>query len=158
MTNPKKKCLQAALWVAVLVILIATILLNVSVAGRPVFAGGCISVTFDKWDMMRADKVIIHFDGKQYTVTDTKFIRDLCKETLAGTLSSYCCSDFDDGWIKIYRGDRLIRRMRYIENHEAFAYEADPAHWVLFGDESHAFLSKQTWEQLRAIIGNDSLM
>ncbi|MBE6924363.1 MAG: hypothetical protein E7466_03890 [Ruminococcaceae bacterium] len=137
------------------VLLIISLFLNVSVAGEPGDAGGCISISFDKWDMQRADKVIIYYGGEQYTVTDTEFIQALTRQTLAGTSSEYCCSHFEDGWVEIYRGDRLIRRMRYVEAHGALAYEADIGHWVLNGEESHAFLSRDVENQLRQIIGKN---
>jgi hypothetical protein len=128
--------------------LLLVLFLNVSISGAPHMAGGAICISFDKWDMLRADKIIISCHGKTYTVTDPAFIRAFTQETLAGTYSDYCCANLNDGWVEIYRGDRLLRRMRYIANHDAFAYEADAAHWVLFGEEGHAFLTKETWEQL----------
>ena len=115
-------------------------------------AGGAVCVSFDKWDMMRADKIILQYRGETYVVTDLEFVRAFCSETFAGTYSEYCCSNLDDGWVEIYRGDRLLRRMRYIANHGAFAYEADMAHWVLFGKEGHAFLSGDLDQKLQEII------
>ena len=117
-------------------------------------AGGALCISFDKWDMLRADKIIVGYRGETYTVTDTEFIREFAKETLAGTFHEYCCSDEVDGWVEIYRGERLLRRMRYISNHDAFAYDADITHWVLFGKEGHAFLSKETREKLHEIISS----
>lgn len=115
-------------------------------------AGGAVCISFDKWDMLRADKIIIDYRGERYTVTDPAFVQAFSKETLAGTYSEYCCSNLNDGWVEIYRGDRLLRRMRFIANHDAFAYEADSAHWVLFGKEGHAFLSRDLTQQLEKII------
>ena len=117
-------------------------------------AGGAVCISFDKWDMLRADKIIIDYRGELYTVTDPEFVQTFSKETLAGTYSEYCCSNLNDGWVEIYWGDRLLRRMRYIANHDAVAYEADLTHWVLFGKEGHAFLSKDTWEKLHQIISS----
>ena len=117
-------------------------------------AGGAVCISFDKWDMVRADKVVISFCGETYTITEPEFVREFSRETLSGTYSEYCCSHFDDGWVEIYRGDRLLRRMRYIANHDAFAYEADFAHLVLFGEEGHAFLSVGMRDKLREIIGS----
>ncbi len=116
-------------------------------------AGGAICISFDKWDMLRADKIIIDYRGELYTVTDSEFVQAFSKETLAGTYSEYCCSNLNDGWVEIYRGDRLLRRMRYIANHDAVAYEADITHWVLFGKEGHAFLSPNMWKKFYEIIG-----
>ena len=134
-------------------LILLALFLTVGVSGDPLMAGGAVCISFDKWDMQRADKVIIRIRGETYTITDTAFVKTLAKETLAGTYSEYCCSDENDGsWVEIYRGDRLLRRMRYISNHWALAYEADITHWVLFGKEGHAFLSKNTWDRLNEII------
>ena len=133
--------------------LLITLSLCVSISGEPWMAGGTVCISFDKWDMLRADKIIIGYRGETYTVTDLKFVQSFSKETLSGTYSDYCCSNLDDGWVEIYRGDRLLRRMRYIANHEAFAYEADRTHWVLFGKEGHAFLSSDLQQKLQEILG-----
>lgn len=138
-------------------ILLIVLSLSVSVSGEPGMAGGAVCISFDKWDMQHSDKIVIGYRGEIYTVTDPVFVRSFAQETLAGTYSDYCCSNLNDGWVEIYRGDRLLRRMRYIANHGAFAYEADATHWVLFGEEGHAFLSKSVWEKLHEIIdGNKS--
>lgn len=150
--SQKKKKIMIAL-VSLCLILLITLSLNMSISGEPWMAGGSVCISFDKWDMLRADKIIIGYRGETYTVTDPAFVQAFSQETLAGTYSDYCCSNLDDGWVEIYRGNRLLRRMRYIANHGAFAYEADVAHWVLFGEEGHAFLSKDMWEKLHEIIG-----
>ena len=150
--SQKKKRIMIGL-VSLCLILMIILPLNVGISGEPLDAGGTVCISFDKWDMLRADKLIIGFDGETYTVTDLEFIRAFSKETLAGTHSEYCCSNLNEGWVEVYRGDRMVRRMRYIANHEAFAYEADITHWVLFGKEGHAFLSRDTWEKLQEIIG-----
>ncbi len=149
--SQKKKKIMIAL-VSLCLILLITLSLNVSISGEPWMAGGAVCISFDKWDMLRADKIIICYRGETYTITDPEFVQAFSKETLAGTYSDYCCSNLDDGWVEIYRGNRLLRRMRYVANHEAFAYEADIAHWVLFGEEGHAFLSRDVWEKLHEII------
>lgn len=147
----KKKWIRICLVSLTLILLIVSFLC-VSISGEPLMAGGAVCISFDKWDMLRADKIIIGYRGEIYTVTDFEFIQAFSKETLAGTYSDYCCSNLEDGWVEIYRGSRLLRRMRYIANHDAVAYEADITHWVLFGKEGHAFLSKDMWEKLHEII------
>lgn len=150
--SKKKKWIIIGL-VSLCVILLITSSLFVSISGEPGMAGGAVCISFDKWDMLRADKIIIGYREEIYTVTDPEFIRAFSKETLAGTYHEYCCSNLDDGWAEIYRGDQLLRRMRYIANHDAFAYEADSTRLVLFGEEGHAFLSKDMGEKLHEIIG-----
>lgn len=147
----KKKWIRICL-ISLTFILLIVSFLCISISGEPLMAGGAVCISFDKWDMLRADKIIIGFQGETYTVTDSEFIRAFSQETLSGTFYEYCCSNLNEGWVEIYRGERLLRRMRYIANHEAFAYEADITHWVLFGKEGHAFLSKDMWEKLHKII------
>ncbi len=149
----KKKNRIAIGLVSLFAILLIASSLCVSISGEPWMAGGAVCISFDKWDMLRADKIVIGFGGETYTVTDPGFIQAFSKETLAGTFHEYCCSNLNEGWVEIYRGDRLVRRMRYIANHDAFAYEADLAHWVLFGKEGHAFLSSDLRQKLQEIIG-----
>lgn len=141
-------------WVSLfLILLVVTLSLNVSIAGEPGMAGGCVCISFDKWDMQRADKIVIEFRGETYTVTDPEFVQTFCQETMTGTYSDYCCSHFQEGSIEIYRQGRLIRRMRYVENHDAIVYDADLTHWVLFGEEGHAFLTGDICSQFRQLIG-----
>ena len=146
----KKKITVISL-LSLFLILLIILPLTVSISGEPWMAGGAVCISFDKWDMLRADKIIIHYHDTTYTVTDPEFIKAFSKETLSGTYSDHCCSQQDDGWVKIYRGDRLVRHMRYIANHDAFVYESDLTHWVFFGNEGHAFLSENMRGKLREI-------
>ena len=150
----KKKWIVLSLVILCSLLIIVVVLSQfVSIAGEPWMAGGAVCISFDKWDMLRADKIVIGYGGETYTVTDPEFVRMFSQETLSGTYSDYCCANLNEGWAEIYRGERLLRRMRYIANHDAFAYEADMAHWVLFGEEGHAFLSGTMQQKLREILG-----
>ena len=150
MFRKNKWCIVCVICLCLGVLL--TLLFTAGISGEPLMAGGVVCISFDKWDMQRADKIVIGHRGETHTIKDAGFIKAFCKETLAGTYHEYCCSDLDEGWVEIYRGDRLVRRMRYVANHDAFAYEADIAHWVLFGNEGHAFLSKDVRDQLDEIL------
>ena len=58
-------------------------------------------------------------------------------------------------WIELYRGDRLIRRMRWEDNHGGIVvYEADWLHWVFPGDsgEGLVYPSEELLAQLNALI------
>ena len=116
-------------------------------------AGGGVCVSFDKWNLMRSDKIVLEVSGEVYTITDEDLIRSISKESVAGTYSDYCCAHSPDGWMEIYRGDCLLRRMDYVSNHGALAYDADITHWVFFGEKGHAFLSNETRQKLETIIG-----
>lgn len=142
--------MAAALCLGLAVLLLS---LNVSIGGEPWMAGGCVTVNFDKWDMRRADKLVATYNGQQYVSEDADFVRAFAEATLSGTWTEYCCSNENVAAVEIYRGDRLLRRYRYVENHDAFAYEADPTHWVLFGKEGHAFISGDICNQFRQLLG-----
>ena len=149
----KKRWTVAAVTAVCLIALIWVMSLHVGVDGEPWTAGGSVCVSWDKRALRRADKIVLAVGEKTYTITDADLVRALAEDTLAGTHTDYCCARAEDGWMEIYRGDRLLRRMRYIANHDAFAYEADGSHWVLFGEEGHAFLSADTVEMLKEAIG-----
>ena len=149
--NKKRRMILGLMGLCVVFLLILACF-TVSIAGKPGDAGGCIAISFDKWDMQRADRAIVYFRGEMYVITDVEFVRTLAAETTAGTFHDYCCANLDDGYMEIYRGERLLRRMRYIQNHDAFAYEADVGHWVLFGKEGHAFLNRETAKELEEIL------
>lgn len=157
LTKAQKWELLVILALLLLALILSLILIpNVSVASGLKDAGGCVSVSFDKRDMMTADKLVIKIGAAEYTTTDTDFIRQFAQETVAGTHSDYCCANTEyDKWIEIYKGDRLVRRMRWIQNHDAIAYEADADHWVLFGDEGHSFLSNDVRRKLYEMIGKE---
>ena len=131
----------------------AVLLLNVSIAGEPEMAGGCVCISFDKWDMLRADKIVITYRGQTHTVTDPNFVLGFTQGTMAGTYSDYCCANLQEGRIEIYRGDRLLRTMRYVENHDAFVYDEDATRWVLGGGEGHVFLTGWVRDEFRRLVG-----
>ena len=51
----------------------------VSITGEPWMAGGAVCISFDKWDMVRADKVVISFCGETYTITEPEFVREFSR-------------------------------------------------------------------------------
>ena len=148
----QKKKLRILVIAGLCLAVVITLFLTMGISGDPLAEGGVVCISFDKWDMQRADKIVIGHREETHTITDPAFIKAFCKETLAGTYHEYCCSDLDEGWVEIYRGDQLLRRMRFIANHDAFSYEADIAHWVLFGDEGHAFLSSEMRDKLNVYL------
>lgn len=150
--NSKKHIIIISVCVCI-VILVAVLSAHIGVDADLKMAGGGLCVSFDKWDVMRADKIIIHIDDETYTLTDIELIRSIARESVAGTYSDYCCAHSPDGWMEIYRGDKLLRRMDYVSNHGGLAYHSDVTHWVFFGEQGHAFLSNETRQKLETIIG-----
>ena len=128
--------------------------LNVAIAGGWKTDHSALCISFDKWDMMTADKVVIWDGPDQYTVTDPEFVRQITRETTVAEYNEqYCCASETGGWIEIYKGDRLVRRMRWVTSHSNVAYEADLLHWVFFGKEGHASLSNELREKLNELTG-----
>ena len=136
-----------------LVIFIAVSTRFVGIDANLKMAGGGLCISFDKWDMERANKIVVQVGDKNYTLTDLELVRAIARESVAGTYSDYCCAHSPDGWMEIYRGDKLLRRMDFMSNHGGLAYDADASHWVLFGEKGHAFLSNETRQKLETIIG-----
>ena len=143
-------------WLCILLILAlagGALVAHVSVGQDIAMAGGCVSINFDKWAMRRADKLVVICNGQQYVSEDVDFVRAFAEATLSGTMTDYCCANENYAAVEIYRGDRLLRRYRYVENHDAFAYEGDGIHWVLFGKEAHAFVTGEVIDQFRLLVG-----
>ena len=124
---------RVVFWGAVLFLL-----LNVSIGSKIEMVRGCISIAFDKWDMMWADKAILYVDGQEYVITDIDLVREIAKDTAVATYYEECeCTAGykNDRWIELYVGDRQIRRMQWLESHDwVRTYDTDAFHWVLFND------------------------
>lgn len=147
MTDTQKRALGRIGILCAAAVVVLFFLLNISI-DCSLDAGGCLSVSFDKWAMTHADRLVV-FDGKkEVTITDRDFLRSFGKETASGSHKEYCCAGDKGAWAELYKGGQLVRKLRYIPNHDAFAYEADLAHWVLFGAEGHSFLSNELRHQL----------
>jgi hypothetical protein len=111
--------------------------------------GACVSISFDKRDMLAADRLVLKLPSGEYTVTDKNLVQTLAREVLTATSTEdYCCGNLNEGFFSFYQGDKLIRKMRFIQNHRILVYETDGAHWVLFGKEGHCEFSAATEEQL----------
>ena len=149
----RRKIRIAIMICSCLVIFIAVSTRFVGIDANLKMAGGGLCISFDKWDMERANKIVVQVGDENYTLTDLELVRAIARESVAGTYSDYCCAHSPDGWMEIYRGDKLLRRMDFMSNHGGLAYDADASHWVLFGEQGHAFLSKETRDNLEKIIG-----
>ena len=82
LTKAQKTELFVVLALLLLALILAIILIpDVGIASGIKDAGGCISVSFDKWDMTHADKLVIKIGAAEYITTDTDFIHQLARET-----------------------------------------------------------------------------
>ena len=143
------------------------LLLNASVGVKDVtVCGNCFSIAFDKWDMMWVDKAIIYVDNEEYVITDIEFVREIAKGTAAAIYYDGCQAIESERrrndytrWIELYAGEKRVRRMPWLKAHEYIqVYEADIAHWILFGDTGVGYttLEWELYEKIYEAIGYDS--
>ncbi len=141
-----------------LVCLLVFLLVNAAVEANPWDSGGCFSVTFDKLAMATADRAVIVVGEERYEISDIQLVRDITEQTMCATNTDLCCSSRGNRWIEIYRGESLVRRMRWEEFHDSvIVYEADLTHWVFPSSDGHGLvsLSDELLAELKAVIGAD---
>lgn len=125
--------------------------LNVAVGNKVTICGGCVSIAFDKWDMMWVDKMIVYVDGETYEITDTDLVREMARVTAVAEYYEGCQaieserrSNNYTRWIELYVGERMVRRMPWLKNHDWIqVYEADAAHWIFFGNTGVGYVSEE---------------
>lgn len=131
----RKKIWIAILIAAVLIGLCASPFVAINLDG--IFrnhAGCCVSVVFDKQEVMGADKIIYQVGDKQITITDETTIERIAKEFVVANRAGLCNSHKDE-WMQIYNGDKLVRSIRWNACDEyAEIYTADAAHWLWPGE------------------------
>ena len=124
-----KKVIVVTMCIAFLVLL-GLLITNVAVCVNPFDGGGCFSVALDKFQMLTADRVVIRVEERSYETTDPELIRLITSETRVATNTDLSYPK-TDRWIDIYRGDVLIRSMRWADNlNQIVVYHADNTHWV----------------------------
>ncbi len=114
----------------------------------------CITVVFDKFSMKDADRVVIRVGSAAYEVTDRALVDEITDATLYAERWGQCCDENTDRWIEVYRGENLVRRMRWEANHDSvLVYEPDGGHWILGTQEpGQAYLSEELMERLEAVL------
>ena len=151
----KRQIVGCCTIIACLVIVCLLMLIHVDVCFNTRDGGGCISVTFDKLQMMNADRAVIRVGDKSYEITDDELIRQITAETRVAT-NTDLCNHNTDRWIDIYCGDTLIRSMMWENNHDGIiVYHADICHWVIPSDSGLGIVypSEALLQKLEEIIG-----
>lgn len=127
-----------------LLLLLGLFVANVAICINPFDSGGCISVAFDKLLMLTADRVVIRVEGSSYETTDPELIRLITSETQVATNTDLRYPK-TDRWIDIYRGDALIRSMRWSDSLDTIiVYHADSTHWVFPSYEGDGIILPST--------------
>lgn len=154
MNQKRKRILCLGVCLAAAVVLIVLPAVSAAVSMNPSDNGGCFSVAFDKAAMRSADRAVICVNEERYEISDPALVREIADQTLAATNTDLRHPN-TERWIELYRGDRLIRRMRWEDNHGGIVvYEADWLHWVFPSDsgEGLVYPSEELLAQLNALI------
>lgn len=99
----------------------------------PFDSNPCITVVFDKQQMLSVDRIVFetHHTKKQFTITDPDMIHSVVKGTMVAT-----CTDIQypkDIVIQPHSGDELVRTMYCGDNYtKVHIYNEDELHWYLF--------------------------
>ena len=117
--------------------------------------GECISVSlFGRFELRNIDKVIIYADGKEWTITDSDFIEELCDETRVAEHINPCTRGGRK--IDLYSGDRLVRSMIWATCCDQIeVYKPSITHWLIGGigtESGSVSISEELMAQLNAVI------
>ena len=118
--------------------------------------GRCINVAvFGKLELRNVDRVVITKNGAEITVTDSTLIDQIVSETTVATHGRI--HDANDGTIRLYRGDKLLRSMGWSTCCDLVqVYEADLTHWVIaqpeINDAGFVQLSADLVEEINRLL------
>ena len=122
--------------------------------------GKCVSIApFGKLEVMGIDKAVITVGGVSVTVTDANLLSRIVDETKVATHSYTCTHDnMKDRCIDLYRGDKLVRSMKWYECQDAVrVYDVDLTHWIFpelgagVAEAGYAELSRELVKELNGL-------
>ena len=92
--------------------------------------GECVSISlFGRFELRNIDKVIVASNGKEWTITDSDLIEQICNETRVAERAGPCTERSKR--IDLYSGDKLIRSMNWSACCECVTvYNRDLTHWI----------------------------
>ena len=126
------------------IILIVLFVINhVAIAWNPLELYGCVSITFDKWEMNHADKIELISGEKTVEITDKEVFKELIKQTTVTNYQDGCKYREDIGRrIKIYYHGRVVREMIWYDEHNEIVqvYSADIKHWIPFSKTGEGYI------------------
>ena len=94
--------------------------------------GKCLAISpFGKLELLGVDKAVVTVDGEAVTVTDPALLERIVDATKVATHANVCDDSMKDRTIELYRGDRLVRSMKWSDCAGMLrVYEADLTHWI----------------------------
>ena len=110
---------------------------------------------FGRLELLGVDRAVVTVDGESVTVTDAQLLGRIVDETTVATVADICdgCC-LKDRTIDLYRGDKLVRSMKWIDGHDnVLVYKADLTHWMFppSAKAGRVILSKELVSALEAL-------
>ena len=153
LTATEKKKIKRIIKYICMIFVLVILCLNVSFSFNLFGSYGCISVAFDKWDMMHVNKAYIVDGDNTYEITDRDLIKQISKETRVATKTDVRCQPVR--WIELYYNEKLVRRIGWTGCCDGGkVYTADASHWIWPSCEKEGFcdFSRELLEQMSLII------
>ena len=128
MDKKRKRCIGIT-WICILVLLV----LNVGIGFHPEENQGCLTVVFDKFPMLLANRLVLRIGINSYEISDVDLVRTVVKETMIAT-SAGLRHMSQDRWIEVYCGNLLVRKIQWVtgaDDHMFVVYNEDVFHWIL---------------------------
>lgn len=118
-------------------------------------SGECLSVSlFGRFELRNIDKVILVSNEKEWTITDSDLIEQICNETRIADHVNPCSERSKR--IDLYSGDRLVRSMVWAACCDTVeVYEPGITHWLFGGlgtKSGYVELSDELLVQLNAVM------
>lgn len=150
----KAAIIELCIVIVLLVVIICSLFRFTYFDGQP---GECISVSlFGRFELQTVDKVVIASNGKEWTITDSNLIEQICNETRVAERINLCTESSKR--IDLYSGDRLVRSMKWSGCCDTVeVYEPSITHWLIapLGDKAeggYVELSDDLRAQLNAVM------
>ena len=128
MKKIKPAIIELCIVLVLLIVVICSLFRFTFFDGQP---GECISVSlFGSLELRNIDKVVIASNGKEWTITDSNLIKQICNETRVAERVNLCTESSKR--IDLYSGDRLVRSMKWSGCcNTVEVYESGMTHWLI---------------------------
>ena len=128
MKRIKSSIVELCIVLVLLIVVICSLFRFTFFDGQP---GECISVSlFGRFELRNIDKVVIASNGKEWTITDSNLIKQICNETRVAERVNLCTESSKR--IDLYSGDRLVRSMKWSGCcNTVEVYESGVTHWLI---------------------------
>lgn len=141
-------------WEWLIFLCIVSFILICVCLGRMSFTPGSKFIAlspFGRLELLGVDKAVITIDGESVTVTDAELLGRIVDETTIANEAYSCEHGSKDRSIDLYRGDKLVRSMKWYDCTDFVrVYDADLIHW-LFPPEAQAGYAELSRDLVRSL-------